>query len=95
MTGTSRFDFGSSPNPDPAYQWDTKRKLIRLAEVCAPLSAVLVPNFIWLVLSFCLLHLFFFVTLGLSSLCISYVYVYDVTLIFLTLLIVLLSVLFD
>ena len=27
MTRTSRFDFGSGPDTDPAYQWDTKRKL--------------------------------------------------------------------
>ena len=42
MTRTSRFDFGSGPNPDPAYQWDTKCKLFNLAEVCALPNAVLV-----------------------------------------------------
>ena len=34
MTSTSQFDFGSGPDPDPANQWDTKRKLSSLAEVC-------------------------------------------------------------
>ena len=34
MTGTSRFDFGSGPNPDPAYRWDTKRELFTMS--CVP-----------------------------------------------------------
>ena len=42
MTRTSRFDFSSGPNPDPAYQWDTKRKVISLVEVCALPSALVV-----------------------------------------------------
>ena len=37
MTRTSGLDFGS----DPAHQWDTKRELFHLAEVCALPSAVL------------------------------------------------------
>ena len=41
MIITSRLNFSSGPNPDPAYQWDTKRKLISLAEVCSPPSALL------------------------------------------------------
>ena len=41
MTTTSRFDFGSGLDPDPAYQWDTKRQLFSLAEVHALPSAVL------------------------------------------------------
>ena len=44
MTRTSQFDFGSGPDPDPGHQWDTKRKLVSLAEVCAPLSGVLVST---------------------------------------------------
>ena len=48
MTRTSSFDFGSRPNPDPAYQWDTKRKLFSLADVCAPPYAVIVH--------FCVFH---------------------------------------
>ena len=35
-------DLISGPDSDPADQWDTKRKLFILAEVCAPPSAVLV-----------------------------------------------------
>ena len=42
MTRTSRFDFSSGPDPDPACWWDTKREPFSLAEVCAPLSVVLV-----------------------------------------------------
>ena len=42
MTITSQFDFGSGPDPDLAYKWDTKRKLFSLAEACALPSAVLV-----------------------------------------------------
>ena len=42
MTRTSWFDFGSYPNPDPTYKWDTKRNLFILVEVCAPPNAVLV-----------------------------------------------------
>ena len=34
-------DFGSGPDPDPAYQWDTKCKLFSLAELCALPSVVL------------------------------------------------------
>ena len=37
MTRTSGLDFGS----DPAHQWDTKRELFHLAEVCALPSAIL------------------------------------------------------
>ena len=29
---------------EPAYQWDTKRKLFSLAEVCTPPSAITVKN---------------------------------------------------
>ena len=36
------FDFGEDPDPDLAYQWDTKVKLFSLAEVCTLPSAVLV-----------------------------------------------------
>ena len=43
-TRSNCFDFGSGPNPDPANQWDIKRKLCSLAEVCALLSAVLVDK---------------------------------------------------
>ena len=32
---TSGFDFGLGLDPDPTYQWDTKRKLFSLADVCA------------------------------------------------------------
>ena len=39
---TSWLDFGSGPDGDPAYQWDTKHKLFSLAEVCALPSALLV-----------------------------------------------------
>jgi len=39
VTRTSRFDFGSGPDPDPAYQWDIK--LFILAEVCTLPSDVL------------------------------------------------------
>ena len=35
VTRTIRIDFGSDPDLDPAYQWDTKCKLFSLAEVCA------------------------------------------------------------
>ena len=38
VTRTSRFDFGSGPHPDPGYQWDTKRNLLFLSEVCTPPS---------------------------------------------------------
>ena len=44
MTRTNRFDFGEDPDPDLAYQWDTKCKLFSLAEVCALPSAVLVQT---------------------------------------------------
>ena len=44
MTRTSRFDFGSGPNPDPTYLWDIKHKLLSLVEVCALPSAVLVNH---------------------------------------------------
>jgi len=44
VTRMSRFDFGSGLDPDPASQWDAKRKLFSLVEVCAPPSAVLVCN---------------------------------------------------
>ena len=40
MTRTSRLDFVLDPDAFLAYQWDTKRKLFSLAEVCAPPSAV-------------------------------------------------------
>ena len=38
----SQLNFSSGPNPDPAYQWDTKRKLISMVEVYSSLSALLV-----------------------------------------------------
>ena len=41
MTLTRRFDFGKGPDPDPTFQWDTKRKLFSLVKVCDPQSAVL------------------------------------------------------
>ena len=44
MTGTSGFNFSSGPNPDLAHQWDSKRKLISLVEVCALPSALLVTS---------------------------------------------------
>ena len=44
MTRTSLFNFGSGPDTDSAYQWDRKRKLFSLAEICALPSAVLVDN---------------------------------------------------
>jgi len=44
VTRTRRFDFGSGPDGDPAYQWDSKRKLLSLAEVCALPSAVLIES---------------------------------------------------
>ena len=44
MTRTNRLDFGSVLDPDPADQWDTKRKLFRLAEVRALPRGVLVLN---------------------------------------------------
>uniref|UniRef100_A0A8C4N8E9 Mediator of RNA polymerase II transcription subunit 11 n=1 Tax=Eptatretus burgeri TaxID=7764 RepID=A0A8C4N8E9_EPTBU len=36
---TSQLDFGVGPDADPAYKWDTKRKLLSLLEVCALPSA--------------------------------------------------------
>ena len=44
MTRTSQLDFGSGPDADPAYQWDTKHKLFSLAEVGGLPSAVLFPK---------------------------------------------------
>ena len=44
VTTTSQFDSGSGPNPNPAYQWDTKRKLFSLAEVCTLPSETLSPS---------------------------------------------------
>ena len=41
VKNTNRLDFDEYPDPDPAYQWDTKRKLFSLAEVSALPSAVL------------------------------------------------------
>ena len=41
MTRTRRFDFVSTLDSDPVYQWHTKCKLLSLAEVCALLIAVL------------------------------------------------------
>jgi len=35
VTRTSRLDFGSVPDPDPAFQWEMKGKLFSLAEVRA------------------------------------------------------------
>ena len=51
VTRTSRFEFGSSPDADPAYQWDTKCKLFSLAEVCA-LPSVRSSFYYWLLCSF-------------------------------------------
>ena len=31
----SRLDLGSAPDTDPAYHWNTKRKLFSLAEMCS------------------------------------------------------------
>ena len=45
VTGTSQLDSSSDLDPDLAYQWDTKRKLFSLMEVCALSRAVLVPQF--------------------------------------------------
>ena len=42
MTRMSQLNFSSGLNPDPAYKWDTKLKLISLAEGCALPSAFLV-----------------------------------------------------
>ena len=42
MTRTIRLGFGEGPDPDPAYQWDTKRKVFSLAEVCTPPSVIVV-----------------------------------------------------
>ena len=39
---TSQLHFGVGPDADPAYKWDTKRKLLNLLEVCALPSAVVV-----------------------------------------------------
>ena len=39
---TSQLNFSSGPKTDPAYRWDTKRKLISLVEVCSLPSALLV-----------------------------------------------------
>ena len=39
-----RFESGSDSDTDPAYQWDTKRKLFSLVEVYTLLSAVLVTS---------------------------------------------------
>ena len=41
---TSRLDFGLDTDPDPVYQWDTKRKLFTLAQVCARPSAVIISH---------------------------------------------------
>ena len=41
VTKISRFDYSSGPDPDPAYQCNTKRQLFSLVEVCALSSAVL------------------------------------------------------
>ena len=46
MTRTSSLNFNSGPNPDPADQWDTKCKLISLAEVCT-LSSVLIVSLVF------------------------------------------------
>ena len=42
VTRTSRLDFGSVPDPDPAYHWATKREMFSLMEVSALSSAALV-----------------------------------------------------
>jgi len=42
VTRRSRLDFGSGSDPDPASSWDTKRKLLSLAEICAQANAILV-----------------------------------------------------
>ena len=42
VTRTSRLYFRSGPNTDLTHQWDTKRKLFSLVEVCALPSAILV-----------------------------------------------------
>ena len=42
VTRTRGLDFGSGPDADPACQWDQKRKLFCLAEVCALPRAILV-----------------------------------------------------
>ena len=47
MTITIWLNFSSGKNPDLAYQWVTKRKLISLAELCALPSALLVYTCIW------------------------------------------------
>jgi len=44
MTRTSRFDFGSGTDPEPAFQWDTKCKLFSLVKVSSLPSALLVCN---------------------------------------------------
>ena len=41
----SRLHFGSALGADLTYQWNTKRKLFSLAEVCALPSAVPVINY--------------------------------------------------
>jgi len=42
VPSTRQFDFGSGPDLDQAYQWNTKPKLFSLVVVCAPPNAVLV-----------------------------------------------------
>ena len=46
MTRTSRLDFVSGPDPDPADQWDTKRKLFSRVEVYFLQSAFLIADYI-------------------------------------------------
>ena len=57
---TSRLDFGSCLDPDPAYQWDrdTKCKLFSLMEVCALPSAVRVICLYFVIIKTAAFHLF-------------------------------------
>ena len=49
VTRTRQLDFGSGPDSDPAYQWDSVPKLFSMAEVCALPSAIHCPkqNYSW------------------------------------------------
>ena len=44
----AHLDIASGPNPDLAHQWDTKRKLFILAEVCIVRIAVLIVSCFYL-----------------------------------------------
>ena len=50
---TSRFDFGSGPDQDQTYQWDEKRNLFNLTEVCGLPSILFLLSLGWAVIVPC------------------------------------------